>query len=56
MSNLWSELPTHEHLTDYAERLTNEQWTLSLDRKVVQMANDKYFVYMPDDDKVRKGK
>ena len=56
MTNLWSDLPTHEHLTDYAERLTNEQWTLSLDRKVVQVANNKYYVYMPDDGKVPKGK
>ena len=55
-TNLWSHLPTHTHLTDYAERLTNTEWELSLQRKVVKISNDKYWVYFPDEPEEDDGK
>ena len=47
MESLWSDSLTHEHLTDYAERLADSQLDLSLERKCVQVSNDTYWVYKP---------
>ena len=56
MESLWPDSPTHGHLTDYTERLAEDQWDLSLERRCVQVSEDTYWVYMPHNSEVDKGK
>ena len=48
-TNLWSESNTHEHLTDWAERYSQNEWELLMERRCIQVSSDEYWVYKPDD-------
>ena len=48
-SNTWSESNTHEHLTDWAERWSQDEWDLSQERKCIQINENEYLVYKPHD-------
>ena len=44
-TNLWSDSNTHEHLTDWAKRYSQNEWDLSIERRCIQVANNEYWVY-----------